>query len=790
MSKLPEQHSVTLFANYEPASQGLQQILDMVTSFQEGKPLIDKEQLPPGVQENEELNETLNEIEKKAKEVMVDPELMQYVKIAKGVAPFLQMVRANGIAWGVTEAGNEITTAFTYLDTDTLGEAAQPIEQMLHREPVEFAFDEYLPLNTGTYSAWNWFDFEAIWETAQNIAKDTQVGSDAFHAVDEFQKNFGFSLEEDIFTWLGTEVGHVRPVMDLNSVVPINRMALMMKVKDQAQAKASLDKLVKTLVANFKLPITIERQDYRGRTIVSYSTVIPFMPVVPAWCMDGDVLILTSHAALLRELLDVKDGIKPGIERNRHYRNLAELLELPANTVSFQDIEKEMSANREGLVRLASMSELGQAINQDNEMLPFMIMDRVAYGLRLMQIYKAAGKHTQLDQDGIVSVKEVVKRDLSSVPSTDSMLRYKMSLGAKPVIEKFANSLYDQGESERAIRVYEILAEFYPENSSYLSTLADWYKEAGNLEDAMKVYDQAMNIMPDTEMLIAREQLDPDADAQTILKRVKNTAEKTKRVNEEDALFGIAIQKRDAEKTEVARELMETLVNEHPFSPLAVAAEAELALLQGSSLDRFVDVPVVRSIPIVDGATEEEPAWSDAPSVTLHFSDGKTEHASAFEAQAKLVRNRTTLFVRMTGKNAEEWKPSEDNLVIDFSPQRDYTSFKEFVNQVQYEEDDETLDTSIVLKSFKEFGNLDEDSFESQSKDGKWQFEFSRDGNEWAAEMGIPLQRITEDVESIKTTWTFNIVWISIQDDAYVKLSSNGEKETDNPLLHLFADLK
>jgi len=585
-------------------------------------------------------------------------------------------------------------------------------------------------------------------------------------------------------------VAQVRPVMDLNAVVPINRMALMIKVKDAEKAKASLDKLVQTLVANFKIPITIERQDYRGRTLVNYSSVIPFVPVVPAWCLDEDILILTSHAALLREMLDVKDGAKPGIERNRQYNNLSELLDLPANTVSFQDIDKERSALREGLQRVASLSELGQSINQDNDMLPFMIMDRVAYGLRLMQIYKAAGKHTQLDEEGIVSIKQVVKRDLSSVPSTNAMLRYKMSLGAKPFIADFAKTLYQEGETERAIRIYEILTEFYPENSDYLSTLAEWHKEAGNMEAALKVFDQALNILPDTEMLIAREQLDPDADAQTILNRVKEAAQKTKRIQEENALFGIAMHKRDAGKVEAANKLLEALIKEQPFSPLAAAAEAELALMQDEKLDTFVDVPVIRNPPIVDAAEEEETAWADAPTIPLYFSEGQTENANAFEAQAKLARNRTTLFVRVTGKQAEGWQASEENFIIDVSPQRDYKNVKEFVNQIQYKNNETTFDQIIVNKTISEFGKIDEGSVQSESQESDWSFEYSSNGNQYIAEMGIPLQLITENVESIKTTWTFNLTWISIQNDTFVKLSANGEQQSENPLLHLFVDMK
>src|SRR5690606_1983600 len=110
-----------------------------------------------------------------------------------------------------------------------------------------------------------------------------------------------------------------------------NRAAILHKVKDSEQAMKGLDKLALVISRMTQMPLQVQKEDYLGYTIASLSLSIPMMPVIPSWSIVDDTLILASHTALVREMIDIKTNrVASGIRRNTYFRQMQEYVEMPS----------------------------------------------------------------------------------------------------------------------------------------------------------------------------------------------------------------------------------------------------------------------------------------------------------------------------------------------------------------------------------------------------------------------------------------------------------------------------
>jgi hypothetical protein len=141
---------------------------------------------------------------------------------------------------------------------------------------------------------------------------------------------------------------------------------------------------------------------------------------------------------------------------------------------------------------------------------------------------------------------------------------------------------------ERALRLYTLLVDYFPDQGGYLSRLSDLYASLGKPEEAKAVYDRILGQNPETAYVIGRERLFGSASLEEIVERVQEMTAKTQRIRADAALFGIALMKRDAgDKQNRGRVVWASRPVSRTASGFVQAAAREAALLDGQTPKAF-----------------------------------------------------------------------------------------------------------------------------------------------------------------------------------------------------------
>ncbi len=560
--------------------------------------------------------------------------------------------------------GKEITTAHLNLNLQLENPA---LRSFFNRPPIPFAFEGYLPRNTGSVTSVNILGPNDIWILAQTLLSQFPEGTKLLAQLREWEDQLGISIEKDYLSWMGNEWCIAKMVMDLDALVPMNQVALLLHVNDTEKATQALKKTLQIL-QDLHLPVLFETETYRGSEIATLS--LPML-VSPGWCLHENTLIIATHASLIRQMLDVKAGEQRGVVRNRYYQQLQEFTRQEANKYTFQDNESEFYVYREAIRRVGSIPEFGAALAGSASNIPTFIMDRAAYLMSCFQVLKATVKQSTVTENQVVSRRVQLLQDLRIVPPADTILRFKLSLGTDSLIADWAASCRENGDKDRAARLYSLLAEFFPREGAYLSNLAELYKSEGKLTEALGVYDRALAEMPETAYVIGREALIDEKDVNGILQRLDAYASQSGRIRKDAAIFGIALAKRAAGDTQTAAGLWDALNSlAGSSSPLAQAALAERALSQGQSPSRLLDVPVTDTAPEIDGNRDE--VWDNGVEVNLSSSSGSTSSP----AKVRLLRDASSLYL-LWKEDIPGENPSVPSLRILLGPTRDYVHFYE-----------------------------------------------------------------------------------------------------------------
>ncbi len=740
LAHLPDQRHSVLFINLSKITQSLRSLVDMVKGFQD----LSKLNLSPSTPGNP--------FQDVARGIAENPGLQHTMALVDVVLPAAESVQSIGVSWSVSKEGIYTTAGFGKVDWQKMQETL-PLQDILNRPPKVFNFYEFLPGKTGNYTAINLVNLHDIWSLIKHFNEKLPEDARYLKFLQELEEQHGYSLEDDLLTWLGDEWAIVRPVMDLNSVLPMNRAAILHKVKDSEQAMKGLDKLALVISRMTQMPLQVQKEDYLGYTIASLSLSIPMMPVIPSWSIVDDTLILASHTALVREMIDIKTNrVASGIRRNTYFRQMQEYVEMPSNKLTFHDIESELYTYREALRRVSSVSELGGVINEDNQMLPFMIMDRISYLLTLWQIHKVSVKNAVLQEDGLLSHKYVLKRDLGNVPPKNYILRYPISLGTRDILVQYASYLQEQGEIDHAIKVLSLLHDFFPQESAYSDSLATLYQEQGEPDKAVDIYDRVLQSQPETAVLIQRELSRLNADAAQIVQNVRATAAKYPKIRADAALFGIALKQRE-EHRELSTTLFDLIAGEFGTSPLAELAYAESVLLQGANPDNFVEIPR-----ITDAANLESPdseAWEKALSIPMHMIKSATDSEQNLLLTARFLRSDSHLYVQIQGDALQDMEIIQDQLKVVLSPRRDYIHWQEF-HLCSYGES--SADDQVLISTINFHDILMPDRIRQEKGDMEWANSINQTGDQWQALLALPLEELTQNAQDeVKNVWLLNL---------------------------------
>jgi tetratricopeptide (TPR) repeat protein len=741
LENLPDNRQLTFFVDFNSITQTVSQVLEFISLIQGEEATSNKE----------------------------------LIKLIEAI-PLLSSIKGHGV--GVvpsTSASEPLTvTGFTLVESQEESPFA-----FLDREPELFRFETYLPRRTGSFSSGNIMNLSDVWQLVKLYIPVIPNGPALFEPVLQSEAVLGFSLENDLFGWMGNEWCFVRPVMDLEAVVPMNHVAYMVAVNDLKAAKDGLARIEHAMKTKIPVPIRIETSVMENTQISSVRLPLPVVPLIPSWCVTDDGLfILATDLSIVQEMLQCHSGARTGIVRNARYSDLRHTLSgKAANKFAFQDVYNELVSYREAMRRV--MSALEQSTeNKPEAMSGLVLLDRVSYLMHCMQIFKASTKISRSTDDGVLTHQYLHIQDLSLVPPIQSVARFKTVLlpddnGSVKVVKQLAS----QCRPEEAARIYEILAEFFPNNAAYLQSLTHLYAQLGEPQKSVEVYNRSLEIMPNTALVIHRETVIEKPVAQ-IIEQVEAEAQKSRRIKADYAYFGIALAFRDQGKKEVAESLLTHLIDTYPDSDLLGAAARERQLLRSEAPENLIHFASVQHPVIVDGHIDSG-LWEQGEPVTF-TSETPTE---GWSAKARFVRDDDRLYILLQGKKPQEHAPIRNaDIGVLLCPNRDYSSVYSFRAEINADEVDGSHVPVQQHLWFTQIHVLDlvlEEEVKDAIQDGRvWKCAVQHEPFSWSAEIAIPLDLVGMDVNAMDGFGLLNVV-LGCELENNQKITQSLQKEKD-----------
>ncbi len=234
---------------------------------------------------------------------------------------------------------------------------------------------KYVPEGTVLYSVTNSMDVRKLWNLwKDNLSKQApDQAKTIMDAIATAETNIGMSVEGDLLSWIGDEIAYTFNEVNLETVFPIPKMALIIKVTDKAKAQAFIDKLVdyanrqavakpvaatpaaeavpaagaaatETPVAPAvgepatAAPVTpaapvqlnFQESNYGGVPIKFISVPLVGKGLTPGYAFLDDFLILSTSTSTLEKMIDVSQGKGKSLLKDPNYMSVS--AELPAKT--------------------------------------------------------------------------------------------------------------------------------------------------------------------------------------------------------------------------------------------------------------------------------------------------------------------------------------------------------------------------------------------------------------------------------------------------------------------------
>jgi len=218
------------------------------------------------------------------------------------------------------------------------GEVADKMIEMSFATPPAVGKNiNYVPENTLTYvAANNTPDWEKMWPLLLE-QWEKQGATQAINMIfGQIEGALGIKIAEDIIPWIGNEFAMLLADVDTKPGFPYPKFALMLKVKNQAKAKAFLQKLsavVKEL--SEETGFKFQESAYEGYRLSSVAIMVPLpMPtpisLTPTYGIVDDFVIIASSDDLVKQMINTSKGRGKNLAGNAAFR----ALNMPANTVS------------------------------------------------------------------------------------------------------------------------------------------------------------------------------------------------------------------------------------------------------------------------------------------------------------------------------------------------------------------------------------------------------------------------------------------------------------------------
>lgn len=254
---------------------------------------------------------------------------------------------------------------------------------MWESRPAKPASITFVPSGTYLYSASTSLDLKAMWDLwLTNLqTQNAQQAQLIQTGIQNFEQAIGVSIEKDIISWIGNEAAFVFNEIS-KGIIPIPKMAILVKVKDKTSAERFLNKLVEAVnkqtealgatppaapvaeatpeeaaaptapapspaaaLAGFKLRIA--QETFKGEQLNVLDIPLLGRGLAPGYAFVDDFLVLTSSMEILQQMIETYRGERPSLERDDDFVKAAAMMERKTNQLVYVNTSKMLDAGVE-----------------------------------------------------------------------------------------------------------------------------------------------------------------------------------------------------------------------------------------------------------------------------------------------------------------------------------------------------------------------------------------------------------------------------------------------------------
>lgn len=425
-----------------------------------------------------------------------------YPLVQGNIPPEIEPAVQNALKWldlvpsissiaAITDEGI-VSQGYVALNPDA---TSQNFLRMLQVEPERLGSIEFVPEDTIGYSGSNLIDLKLIWSMVYDTLSGLPgIGEQLPGQLEQLEQGLGFDFEEDLFSWMGNEIGYIYNEIYNRASISTGRgnipeeICLIIEVTDTQKARVGLERLVNMGVRLSEGQLVIQEREYMGESI--HELVDLPIPIVPGYALVNGYLLISPSSAYIQRLIDCAAGREKGLNTNPRFQAVKDRWPEKANSMQFFDARQYAKV---------MMDTIGEAFDSEvgsPNMLQTVIPQAFELADLLSQALGASIKVTINDGTGLKSNGLMQIRDLESVvPISDPdeakiarnlhiADRYKEAEMIDRAMERytqvleldednwranmaFAELLTAQGEIEQA-RDYSMQAGFVPEDAWYI----------------------------------------------------------------------------------------------------------------------------------------------------------------------------------------------------------------------------------------------------------------------------------------------------------------------------------
>jgi len=384
-----------------------------------------------------------------------------------------------------------VTSTATITDEGVVSQSYMPLNPnatsknflaMLQTEPEKLGSIKFAPEDAIAYNGSNLIDLKVVWKMIEGFIADMpEFSEQAGAGLEQMQQELGINVEEDLFSWMGNEIGAIYsdyPQISKNYIP--DEICLLIKVTDSAKALQGLEKL-SVLGANIAkdkdVEINIQPQEYMGEKIYSFSE-LP-IPIKPGYTIVNNFLLLSPSVEYIKKLIDCSAGRIKNIAESATFQSVKDRIPEEVNGIGLVDMEQYIEQAISSTIQMDGGKKLPSWEDKDLTLDKAMMLQLLELGRALA---KACGPSISIslnDGKGLKTHSLSVFRNLETVvPISD------------PPIAKLLRSIQIANEYrnvemvDRALQYYMTALELAPDNFEALMGAAEMLRRQDRVLEA------------------------------------------------------------------------------------------------------------------------------------------------------------------------------------------------------------------------------------------------------------------------------------------------------------------